>query len=196
LDFHTFINSDVFKWVILPLLIFLGRIVDVSIGTIRIIYVARGLKLLASIFGFFEVLIWLVAITQIMQQLSNFVIYLAYAAGFATGNYLGIFIESKLAMGYVAVRAIAQKEATGIVNHLREKDFSVTSIEASGISGKVRVVIAIIRRKDLDEVISIIKEDNPNAFYSVEDVKSVSSKIKRTPDTPFYKQIGVLKKLK
>src|SRR4030042_6955791 len=114
MDFQTIIHSEYFAWIILPILIFLGRIIDVSIGTVRIIYVARGMKLLASIFGFFEVLIWLVAITQIMQHLSNIVIYLTYAAGFATGNYLGIMIENKLAVGYIAVRIITQKNSNKI----------------------------------------------------------------------------------
>lgn len=154
------------------------------------------MKLLATIFGFFEVLIWLVAITQIMQHLSNFVVYITYAAGFAIGNYIGILIENKLAMGYVAVRAITQKEATDLVFQLREKKFSVTSIAARGVSGRVRLVIAIIRRKDLEEVISIIKHYNPNAFYSVEDVKSVSNKITRIREKPYSENIGKIKKMK
>ena len=174
MDFQVFWDSNLFTWVILPILIFLCRIVDVSIGTIRIIYVARGMKLFAAVFGFFEILIWLIAITQIMQNLTNFVIYLTYAAGFSTGNYLGIFIENKLALGYLAVRIITQKGATELVEHLNEKDYSVTSIAARGLSGRVRLVYAIIKRKDLEEVISIVKEFNPNAFYAVEDVTSVS----------------------
>lgn len=170
----SFIGSDAFTWVVLPVLIFLARIVDVSIGTMRIIYVARGMKLLSAVCGFFEVLIWLVAITQIMQNLSNFVIYIAYAGGFATGNYIGIWIESRLAMGVVAIRAITRADATDLVNVLREKDLGVTSIGASGASGEVRLVLTVVKRKDLDEVIAMIKTHNPNAFISIEDVRHVS----------------------
>jgi uncharacterized protein YebE (UPF0316 family) len=196
MDFQTIVHSEYFAWVILPILIFFGRIVDVSIGTVRIIYVARGLKVLASIFGFFEVLIWLIAITQIMQNLSNFVIYLTYSAGFATGNYVGIWIENKLAVGYVAVRIITQKDSNKLENLLREKDYSLTSVIARGLGGEVRLIIAIIRRKDLKEFVSIIEELNHNTFYSVEDIKSVSSKIHRTPDNPYWRQREKIKKLK
>ena len=174
MDSQVFWDSTLFTWVILPILIFLCRIVDVSIGTIRIIYVARGMKLFAAVFGFFEILIWLIAITQIMQNLTNFVIYLTYAAGFSTGNYLGIFIENKLAVGFVAVRVITPKGAEELIKHLNDKEYSVTSIEAKGLTGKVIIVYAIIKRKDFEEVISIVKKLNPNAFFTIEDVKSVS----------------------
>ena len=181
MDLQSLTSSEMFKWAILPALIFCTRVIDVSIGTIRIIYVARGLRLLATICGFFEVLIWLVAITQIMQHLSNFVMYITYAGGFAVGNYIGIYIENRLAMGYVAVRIITQKDATKLVEHLSEKDYGVTSLAAKGVYGKVRLVFSIVRRKDLQEVIQVIKQFNPKAFYSVEDVKMVSNGM---PDIP------------
>jgi uncharacterized protein YebE (UPF0316 family) len=85
----TFFNAGVFKFVILPLLIFSTRICDVTLDTLRIIYVSRGLKLLAASIGFIEVLIWLFAITQIFKNLTNPIYYVAYAGGFAMGNYVG-----------------------------------------------------------------------------------------------------------
>jgi uncharacterized protein YebE (UPF0316 family) len=175
MDFQALIHSELFAWVILPILIFLSRIVDVSIGTMRIIYVSRGMKQLATIFGFFEVLIWLIAITQVMQNLTNFVMYLTYAAGFAVGNYIGIFIENKFAVGYVIVRVITQKDANELVTHLRGKGYGVTTVDADGLTGQVTLVFTVVKRKDLHEVVSAIKQFNPSAFYSVEDVKTVSN---------------------
>ena len=162
-------------WLILPGLIFLARIIDVSIGTMRIIYVTRGMKLLAAVCGFFEVLVWLVAITQIMKNLSNFVMYVTYAGGFAVGNYIGILIEERLAMGFVAVRIITSKDATELVDFLKEKDFGVTSVAAQGIDDKVQLVFTIVKRKELAEVLEVIQRFNPKAYYSVEDVRKVSN---------------------
>jgi uncharacterized protein YebE (UPF0316 family) len=173
MDLASFADSPVFTWVVLPLLVFCMRVIDVSIGTIRIIYVARSVTLLATICGFFEVLIWLVSITQIMQNLDNYLTYLAYAGGFATGNFVGISIENRLAVGTVAVRAITQVDATPLLEHLAEADFGVTSLAARGTSGEVRLVFSVIKRKDLKTVIEIIKQHNPNAFISVEDVRSI-----------------------
>ena len=92
-------ESHFFAWVVLPILIFLARICDVSLGTVRLIFVSRGFKYLAPVIGFFEVLIWILAMTQIMQNLTNPICYLGYAGGFATGNYIGILIAEKLSLG-------------------------------------------------------------------------------------------------
>jgi len=86
----------IFSYVVLPLLIFFARIADVSLGTIRIIFISKGFKLLSFIVGFFEVLIWLLAINQIWSDFSNPLLLLAYEAGFATGNYVGIYLDEKI----------------------------------------------------------------------------------------------------
>ena len=175
MDGQFFQTSAIFSWVILPLLIFSLRLIDVTIGTLRIIYVSKGMKFYSAVCGFFEVLIWLIAITQIMQNLSNFMMYIAYAGGFATGNIVGIYIESKLAIGYAALRIITQKDATSLVNHLRLKEYGVTVVGARGVSGRVRIVFTIVKRKDLKELIEIVKQYNPKAFFSLEDIRAVSS---------------------
>lgn len=169
------LNSDLFTWVILPFLIFLARICDVTIGTIRIIFVSKEQKLWASLFGFFEVLIWLVVIGQVMQNLDNVFCYIAYAGGFACGNYIGITIEGKLAMGVLIVRIFTTKGDMKLVDSLRAAGFGVTNIPAQGGTGPVNVVYTIIKRSYLPEVISIIKQFNPKAFYSVEEVRSVNA---------------------
>jgi len=168
------LDSEVFTWVILPLLIFFARICDVTIGTIRIIFVSRGQKLLASSLGFVEVLIWLVAIGQIMQNLNNFLCYIAYAGGFAMGNFNGITIEEKLAMGVLVVRIIIKKDAAQLVEHLKNAGFGVTNIDAQGTTGPVNVIYTVIKRSDLHQVVEMIRQFNPKAFYSIEDVRNVN----------------------
>lgn len=172
-----FFGSDIFVWIILPLLIFTARILDVSIGTIRIIYVSRGYKYLAPLLGFFEVLIWLLAITQIIQNLTNFAYYVAYAGGFAMGNFVGIILEGKLAMGTLAVRIFTIKGAGDLVERLKRAGYGVTIINAEGATGDVKIVFTVIKRKDLQNVVELINEYNPKAFFSIEEVRSASEGI-------------------
>jgi uncharacterized protein YebE (UPF0316 family) len=169
-----FFDSEMFTFVVLPVLIFLARVCDVTLGTIRIIFVSRGAKVAAPILGFIEILIWLVAIGKVMQNLTNIGCYLGYAAGFAAGNLVGILLEERLAMGNVVIRVITNKEASELINSLRTAGYGATSIPAQGGSGTVSVIYSVIKRSDLNEVVAIIKEFNPNAFYSIEDVRYVS----------------------
>ena len=155
------------------MLIFLSRIADVSIGTVRVILVSRRLKYLAPFAGFFEVLIWIVVIGQIMQHLSSPVCYIAYAGGFATGNYVGIWIAEKLSIGMVLVRVIFSKQANGLIDRLREKRYGVTSIDGQGANGPVQMVFTIVPRREVQAVIDLVKESNPDAFYSIEEVDYV-----------------------
>lgn len=177
------LNSDIFTWLVIPLLIFVARILDVTLGTLRIIFLGRGKKFLAPAFGFFEVLIWLVAIRQIMQNLNNPVTYLAYAAGFAAGNFIGIYLESKLAIGTLIVRIITQRDAAELVNHLRAAGYGVTSLDAEGMSGQVKLIYTVIKRKCLPEVIENIKQFNPRSFVSVEEIQSASAGVFPTKGT-------------
>jgi uncharacterized protein YebE (UPF0316 family) len=177
MDFSSFFNNDIFTWVVLPSLIFIARIFDVSIGTIRIIFISRGMKHLASLAGFFEVLIWLIAIGQIIKNLTNIACYITYAGGFATGTYVGMYIENKLSVGVVLIRIITKMEADKLVEFFKTADYGVTSINAHGIEGPVKVIYAVIERHDLQDVVKIIKKFNPKAFYSVEDIRYVSAKI-------------------
>lgn len=170
-------NSDIFTWVVLPVLIFLARICDVSIGTVRIVYVSKGLKLLASILGFVEVSIWIIAIGQIMKHMDNIACFLAYGTGFATGNYIGIMLEEKLSIGSVIMRIIPRDDATELISYLKSENFGLTVVDGEGSMGKVKVIFSVILRQDINRMITIINSYNPNAFYSVEDVKVVKEGI-------------------
>lgn len=172
-----FISSDLFTYFILPLLIFLSRIMDVTIGTLRIILVAKGEKIIAPILGFFEVLIWIIVMGKIMENLDNIYCYIAYASGFATGNFVGIIIEEKLAIGIVGLRIVTQKEANNLIEALNSKNIGVTVVDAYGAQGKVNVLYSTVKRTDLKMVEEIIKIHNPKAFYTVEDIKFVNKGI-------------------
>jgi len=174
MDLHTLFESQIFTLVILPLLIFLSRIVDVSIGTMRLIFISRGYKLFAAFLGFFEVLIWVVAITQVLSNLTNIFYYLAYGAGFATGNYVGMVIEEKIALGNVLLRVITRGEPLELIEFLKKDGFGFTRIEAEGAEGTVRILFTIMARQDLEPVVSFIREKNPNAFYTIEDVRYIN----------------------
>lgn len=171
---ETFYDSNLFTYFLLPFLIFISRIVDVTIGTIRIVMVSKGHKTWAPILGFFEVFIWLVAITRIIQNLDNWLCYFAYAGGFATGNYIGLIIEEKMAIGIVKIQIITSKEASNLILNLKEAGYGLTHHEAQGGNENVSIIYSIINRNEIHKVEEIVKTTNPKAFYSIEDVKSVS----------------------
>ena len=163
-------DSNLYTWIILPFLIFLARITDVSMGTVRVIFVSRGLKYLAPVVGFFEIIIWLLAIGQIMKNLSNPACYIAYAGGFAMGNYVGISIADKLSLGLVMIRVITRADASSLVEKLQSNNYGVTSVDGHGTSGQVQVVFTIVPRREASSVVDLIKQYNPQAFYSIEEV--------------------------
>jgi len=171
---EPFISSDLFEWVILPLLIFSARICDVSMGTIRVIFISKGIKNLAPLIGFFEVIIWLLAIGQVMNNVTNVASYIAYGGGFAAGTYIGMLIEEKISLGLTSVRIITNEDPTRLVEYLRSQNYGVTAVDGEGSAGQVKIIYSIIRRQDLPDVVDAIKKFNSGAFYSVEDVKSVS----------------------
>ncbi len=171
---EAFLNSSTFHWVVLPLLIFLARICDVTIGTVRILLLARGRKKAVPLLGFIEVMIWLLAVRQVLLGMDNIVTYIAFAGGFAMGNFIGMRIEERLAVGLEVIRVITRKDATELFEHLKEQGYGVTCLDAQGATGKVNLIFTVVQRCQHDKVISIIKQFNPKAFYSVEDVKSVS----------------------
>jgi uncharacterized protein YebE (UPF0316 family) len=161
---------DLYAWVIIPFLIFVARIADVSIGTIRLIFISRGLKYLAPVVGFFEILIWLLAIGQIMKNLSNPACYIAYAGGFAMGNFVGMWIAEKLSLGVVLIRVVTKKDAAELVEYLKSADYGITSVDGHGTTGQVKVVFTIVPRHEVKKVVDLIKKFNPKAFYTIEEV--------------------------
>src|SRR6188508_2424731 len=120
------ISESVFSYILLPLLIFIARIGDVSINTIRIIYVLGGRRVTATLLGFFESFIWLMAIRQIFEHLDNWICYVAYPAGFASGIFVGMIIEERIAYGKVIVRIITRKEVKVLIDFLNSMKLRYT----------------------------------------------------------------------
>jgi uncharacterized protein YebE (UPF0316 family) len=157
----------------LALLVFVAELCVVTISTVRIIFISRSMKGLAALLGFFEITIWLFAIGQIMQHLSDLGCYLGFAGGFTLGNYLGVMIEKRLGIGSLTIRAVTRDDAAPLVRALRRQGCGVTSHTAEDASGPVKVVVSVIRRKQLDKVLGIVASVAPTAFCAVDQLHAV-----------------------
>jgi uncharacterized protein YebE (UPF0316 family) len=182
----SFFDSNLYLYLILPLLILVARVIDVTLQTIRIIFISKGNRIAAPILGFFEVFIWIIAIGQIMGNINNFACYFGYAAGFGLGNYVGLRVEEHLAMGNLLIRVISQKDGNILIKNLNVKGYGATMVEGEGSLGKVQLIYSIVKRDNIHDVISIINEFNPKAFYSIEDIRKVSAGI-FPANSPFHK---------
>ena len=170
----SFLILEFIPTAFIPLFIFFARILDVSIGTIRIMFVSKGYRGKATFLGFVEVLIWIIIVAQIFTNLDNWLNYIAFAAGFATGNYVGMYIEEKMKMGVQIYRIIVNQENSGLAEELMNRDFRVTVVPGEGKHGPVKVLFTVAKRKRWQELSEVVNKFAPNAFYSVEDVKKVS----------------------
>jgi len=157
---------------LLAAVIFLARVVDVSLGTLRTILIVRGYRLPAAAIGFCEVLLWLLAAAQVLRHLDHWYLAAAYAAGFATGNYVGIWLEGKLALGLDLVRAISSDRAVRLAPALRTAGHSVIELEGrGGDSDPVEVLYLVARRRQLPQLMELIRRTDPGAICTVTDVK-------------------------
>ena len=166
------IDPYLINYLLIPVLIFFARVADVTFGTMRIIFISRGLKYLAPVVGFFEMSIWLIAISQVLKDGSPGIAFFAYAFGFACGNYVGILVEEKMALGISVIRIIPQFDAENLILQLKEEGFRTTSVDAQGQYGAVSLIFTVVKRKDIPHVLRKVKTNNPNAFYTIEDVRS------------------------
>ena len=164
-------GSGLVSMVAVPLLVFLARILDVTLSTLRISMVYRGLKHLAAPLGFLEALVWVLAISQVMQHLDNWITYLAFALGFGAGNFVGLLLEERLAFGNLILRVITPNTDPGLSSALWNAGFGVTNVNANGESGPVRIIFTVVKRRDLQKAIGLIKAFNKDAFYTIEDVR-------------------------
>lgn len=156
---------------LLPIIIFFSRIADVSLGTLRITMVSRGYKWQSALLGFFEVLIWVIVVAQLLVNLNNWINYVAYAAGFSAGTFIGLYIEDKMKVGTVLVRIITLHKSQELIEALKESGVAVTSIDAKGGFNDVKVIFSVLKRKKLNKIFTIVKDIDPEAFFSTEDVK-------------------------
>ena len=158
----------------LAVAIFLARIVDVSLGTFRTIMVIRGYRMLATAIGFVEVLIWIVAISSVITNLDAWYLIIAYAGGYAAGNYVGMLLESRVAIGSELVRAISLRSDGHLAESLRSSGWDAVAIPGSG-SGRqdVEIVLVVEPRRRIGQLLQAIEEIDPDAVYTTSDIRSV-----------------------
>lgn len=162
---------DVYPW-LLPFIIFFGRICDVTLGTLRIIFVSKGEKYKAPLIGFFEVFIWIVVISQILSRANDLLSYVSYAGGYAAGNYVGILLESRIAYGIVLCRVYTQKNGLDLVLLLNQVNYGATLTHGTGSTNEVDIIETVVDRKEMKRLEQILTEFDPNIFYVVEDVRT------------------------
>ena len=162
---------DVYPW-LLPVVIFFGRIIDVSLGTLRIIFVSKGEKNKAPLIGFIEVFIWVVVISQILARANDMVAYLSYAAGYASGNYIGLLLENRIAYGIVLCRIYTQKNGDELIRTLNKLNIGATMTHGKGSTNEIDIIEAVVDRKIMKSLEAAINEFDSNSFYVIEDVRT------------------------
>lgn len=166
-------SHEVLSNVVIPLLIFVSRLSDVTLATLRNIFISKGFRRIVPFVGFFEVLIWLIAMKQVMNHVDGWPTYLAWAGGFATGTYVGMRIEERLALGTQVIRIItSEPDSEALIRMLREANHGITVVDAHGAMGPVKMIFTIVQRKNVKEVIALVETLQPNAFYSIEDIRN------------------------
>lgn len=184
MDLFSFLDNELYKVIALVVFIFLARAADVALATLRFLFASRGYQKLASLVGFFESLLWLVIIQQVMSNMSHWVNAVAYAGGFSAGTYIGIAVEKKLSLGDILVRIIISGNNSEISNILRKNGFAVTEINASGRDGDVTLMYSLIPRSHFTSVKTLLDGFDSSIMYTAEDIRLVKGSGKRWKINP------------
>jgi len=159
---------------ILPLTIFIARIVETSLETIRTVYVARGHKYLAAGIGVGKIAIWLLSTGLVLTNLDNIGGIIAYIAGYGIGTVIGMEIEDRISLGDVIVRIISAKDPGPLMSRLSGMGYGITRLEGSGaFSSSVAVLLMVVPRKALDRLVSLLRTDYPDLLFTIEDIRSM-----------------------
>lgn len=166
------------------LLIFALRLIDVAMAIMRMILAVRGHRGLAATIGFFEVIIWLFAAGYALRHLDSWLHIVGYAGGFASGTYVGVWLEGRFALGVNVVRAIIphkpdRSPGFRVAHLLREHGYVVTEVLGQGQESTVDILLLVVRRKDVPQVLNLLRQGDPDVFVSVEDVRSVQGGVLR-----------------
>jgi uncharacterized protein YebE (UPF0316 family) len=156
---------------LLPVVIFFLRVTDMSLDTLRVLFVIRGRKPLAWILGFCQSSLWVVAITSVLANLGNLWNVAAYAAGYATGTVVGMMLEERLAIGYSHIQIMSSRRGSAIVDALRLDGHAATEFPARGKDGTVSVISTTVRRRHIPRIRRQVDEIDPDAFVTVEDIR-------------------------
>jgi uncharacterized protein YebE (UPF0316 family) len=162
---------------------------DVSLSTMRNIFLSKGFKRLVPVIGFFEVLIWLIVISTVMKNLNNWVCYFGWAGGFAMGTIVGMKIEERLALGLKVVRIITHLDSTQLIEELKKANHGVTIIDGKGANGPVKMLFTVVKRKEVKDIEAVISKYLDNAFYSVEDINNVKHGVFINSTSNFFKRM-------
>lgn len=159
--------------VLISVSIFFLRVIDMSLDTIRLLFVMRGRKLLAWILGFSQSAVFIIAIGSVLTNDQNVITVIGYAAGFATGNVVGMYIEERLAIGHIHLTIVSPSRGAGIADMLRQQGYAVTEISARGLQGTVTLLHVDVMRRQLSTVEKLVRESDGEAFITAEDVRPV-----------------------
>lgn len=154
-------------------LIFLLRVSDMTLDTLRVLVVMRGKKGIAWVLGFFQASIFVLAISSVLSNLDNPLNVIGYAAGFATGNVVGMLIEERLAIGHTLISIVSSRRGSAIAEHLRDQGYAVTEVPARGKDGAVSLLNVSVLRKNVERVRKIVNDVDPEAFITAEDVRPI-----------------------
>lgn len=165
--------------VFLTVAIFLARVADVSLGTLRTILVFRSYRYWAAFIGFFEVLVWVNAAGQVLTNLDRWYLTVAYAAGFSAGNVVGIFLEHKMAIGQELVRIVSADPRVRLAAKLREAGHAVVEVPGRDAERPVEVLLVVERRRRVPRLLTLVDRLDPEALYTVSDVKDDSPQYAR-----------------
>ena len=162
-------------WTILgnALLIFCLRVTDVSMGTVRMIMIMRGMRKWAALIGFVEVSIWVVAISRVIGQMDNILSVISYSGGFAAGTLLGMWLEDKLALGYVNIHIISTAQGHAIAHKIREAGYGATQLQAEGQSGQVALISVVASRKQAADIMALVNQVDQTSFVTVDETRYV-----------------------
>ncbi len=170
--------------VLLVFAVFLARVLDVSLGTLRTIFVFRGHKYIAALFGFVEILIWIVAVSQVIQNLDSWYLAVAYAGGFAVGNIVGVSLEHKLAIGSELVRAVSLDKSVELARRLRTEGYDVIELEGMNNEKPVGVLLVVEKRRRVPSLLKMIDQTDPDAYYTITDVKHTMKQYRNARKEP------------
>jgi uncharacterized protein YebE (UPF0316 family) len=171
------------------LLIFCLRIIDVSLGTMRMIYTIRGRRFVAAGLGLVEASVFIFAISRVMREMHDPMRMVGYAAGFACGTLLGMTIEKWIAGGSLLFRIIARKHPHELTDALRKANYGVTLVHGEGRDGPVLVLFVVAPRKLGGRVLKQIQEIEPTAFITIDPIsRAIGGHV------PHVVPVGVLRK--
>lgn len=170
---------------LIPILIFLCRIVDVSFSVVRIVLISKGYKAFAAICGFFEVFIWITVVSKLMSGNTSLIYLISFAGGFSAGNYVGLIIAEKLSLGVALLRIIVREYPEKLLKELRDMNYGVTVIKGKGATGEVDIIFTVVKKIELEIVKELICKNNPNAFYTIENIDSISEGVFPDRNHPF-----------